>query len=211
MGPEVRFARRRSDALICLALAASAMGEEPPAPTPPERPIAASVDRLLKRLEEKWKEPCRQALADDVPCFPVTVERDAPEYSVAQSLRDFVPDDSPSPSRPPTLTEIAPYRPGPVRPMATFLKVDPTCVAKSALKKLKGKNDVYYLYRLKDRRGERPVLTERPLDPATYSALPDLHYELLGKFDGECEAVAAYRRIERGIGKGGAKGDRPPR
>jgi len=186
------------------------MAEEQPK-APPVRPIAASVDRLLKRLEEKWKEPCRQARADDVPCFPVIVEQDTPEYSVAQSLRDFVPDDSPSASRPPTLTEIAPYRPGPVRPMATFLKVDPTCVAKSALKKLKGKNDVYYLYRLTDRRGERPVLRERKLDPVTYSALPDIHYELLGKFDGECEAVAAYRRIERGIGKEGPKGDRPPR
>jgi hypothetical protein len=55
---------------------------------------------------------------------------------------------------------------------------------------------------LKDRRGERPVLTERPLDPATYSALL-IFTTSFGKFDGECEAVAAYRRIERGLGRGG--------
>ena len=27
---------------------------------------------------------------------------------------------------------------------------DPTCVGKSVLKKLKGKNDAYYLYRVRD-------------------------------------------------------------
>jgi hypothetical protein len=64
---------------------------------------------------------------------------------VAQSLRDFVPDDSePVATADPGRDRALPARP--VRPMATFFKVDPTCVAKSALKKLKGKNDVYYLY-----------------------------------------------------------------
>jgi hypothetical protein len=106
---------------------------------------------------------------------------------------------------------MAPYRPGPVGPVGNFFTVDPTCVAKSAIKKLKGRNDVYYLYRLEDRTGERPVLTDRPLDPAAYAALPEIHYELLGKFTGECEAVAAYRRIERGIGRVHERGRDPAR
>jgi hypothetical protein len=131
----------------------------------------------------------------------VLVEREEPEFSVARSLREFEPDDSASPSRPPTLRETAPFRPGPVRPMATFFTVDPTCVAKSALKRLKGKSDVYYLYRLQDASGERPVLTDRPLDPATYASHPEIRYELLGKYEGECAAVAAFRRRERGIGE----------
>jgi hypothetical protein len=194
----MRLTRPRA-ALISLALVvAPALAEEPPAPSPSARPISASVERLLKRLEEEEKPPCHRALSDKVPCFPVEVDTRAPEYSVAKSLQEFVPDGSPSPSRPPTRAELAPKRPGYVGPTtATFFSVDPTCLAKSALKKLKGKNDAYYLYRLRDRTGERPVLTDRPLDAAAYAAHPDLRYELIGKFDGECEAIAAYRQAER--------------
>ncbi len=35
------------------------------------------------------------------------------------------------------------------------------------------------------------------LDPKAYAANLDFHYEYLGKFDGECEAVAAWRKALR--------------
>ncbi len=70
---------------------------------------------------------------------------------------------------------------------------DPTCVGKSVLKSLKGKNDTYYLYRLRDVAGERVALYDRRLDSATFQGA----LELLGRFDGECKALAAYRREDR--------------
>ncbi len=76
---------------------------------------------------------------------------------------------------------------GPVIPLVKF---DPGCVGKSVLKKLKGRNDTYYLYRLRDVHGVRVALYDRRVDATTFQG--DL--EFLGKFDGECDALAAYRR-----------------
>jgi hypothetical protein len=90
---------------------------------------------------------------------------------------------------------MAPHRPGPAGPVVTFGSFDPTCGAKKVLKKLKGKADTYYLYRIEDASGVRPLLAQRPLDPARH---PPTRYVLVGRFEGECAAIAAYRRIERG-------------
>ena len=70
------------------------------------------------------------------------------------------------------------------------------CIGKSALKKLKGKNDTYYLYRLRDVHGERVVLFDHRLDASRFQG--DIAF--LGKFDGECEALVAYRREQRRTG-----------
>jgi len=66
---------------------------------------------------------------------------------------------------------------------------DPGCVGKSLLKHIKGKNDTYYLYRMRDVRGEHTALYDHRVDAATFQG--DL--EFLGRFDGECQALAAYR------------------
>lgn len=82
-------------------------------------------------------------------------------------------------------------------PALTFLSVDPVCTGKSILKSLKGKNDVYYLYQVTDRSGQRMALYDHLLKPETYLNVPGVTFEFLGRFDGECEAVAAYRRALR--------------
>jgi hypothetical protein len=68
---------------------------------------------------------------------------------------------------------------------------------KNLVRKVSGGNTTFYLYRTWDARGERPLLTDRPLDPKAYAANPDFHYEYLGKYGGECEAVAAWRQALR--------------
>jgi hypothetical protein len=176
-----------------VALRAAEPAEEPPPTTLPPRPIADSVERVVQKLEEARSAPCRTALQDEVPCFPVSLEVMGPRVSVRDSLRDLGPAKKPSPSRPPTLEEMAPQRPGPVSLIAPFVTFDPGCVAKSALKQLKGRNDTYYLYRLRDVHGERVALYDHRLDAAAFQGTA----ELLGRFEGECEAVAAYRREDR--------------
>ena len=96
----------------------------------------------------------------------------------------------PAPGGAPTVAEMGPYRPGPESTVAPLVRFDPGCVGKSFLKSLKGKNDTYYLYRLRDRQGDRVEMTDHKLDVATFQG----EIEFLGRFDGECDAVAAYRR-----------------
>jgi len=74
---------------------------------------------------------------------------------------------------------------------------DPVCTARNLVRKLSGSNTTFYLYRMRDERGERPLLTDRELDPKAYAANADVRYEYLGKFDGECAAVAAWRQALR--------------
>jgi hypothetical protein len=129
--------------------------------------------------------------SEGVPCFPVATAKRRPQWatSLRQSLGYRGLEESPSPSRPPTVAELQPYRPGPVGPIAIFVTFDPTCVVKSVFKRLKGKNDAYYLYRVRDTRGERIALYgQRPTAETFQGGL-----ELLGEFNGECKAVAAYR------------------
>jgi hypothetical protein len=168
-----------------------------PSPSPTPGPIAASVDRIVQEVLTSREAPCRRADRDGVPCFPVWVEVEGPRYSVAESLRRFRADDSPSPDRPPTVDESWRYRPGYSPHSADFGTVDPGCVAKSLIKGLKDKNDTYYLYRLRDRTGERPLLRDRPIDPKAFDAVPDVEYTFLGRFEGECKALAAYRHALR--------------
>jgi hypothetical protein len=176
-----------------LALAPAVAAEDPPPATLPARPLTDSIERVVQRLEEERKEACRKAAEAGVPCFPVSTEVTKPEVLVRDPRRDLGPASKPSPHRPPTLDEMKDFRPGPAGEVVPLLKLDPGCVGKSVLKRLKGKNDTYYLYRIRDAHGERVALYDRRLEASTFQGA----LEFLGRFDGECEALAAYRREDR--------------
>ncbi len=157
---------------------AVAPGDPPPTTLPP-RPISDSIEKVVERLEKERADPCRKTVAEGKPCFPVSTSVRGPQASVRESLGVLPPGTVP--------------RPGPVAPVIPLLAFDPGCVGKSVLKKLKGKSDVYYLYRLRDIHGVRVGLYDRRVDATTFQG--DL--EFLGRFDGECNALAAYRQEQR--------------
>jgi len=167
--------------------------EDPPPTTLPPRPISDSIETVVERLEKEREDPCRKAVAEGKPCFPVSTSVRGPQASVRESLGVLLPDTAPSPDRPPTKDGLAPYRPGPVGPVASGVTIDPGCVGKAVLKKLKGKNDTYYLYRIRDVHGVRAALYDRRPDATTFQG----ELEFLGRFDGECEALAAFRLEQR--------------
>jgi hypothetical protein len=171
---------------------AARAGGEPPAATPSPRPITESVETVIDRLEAERKDPCLKAARENVPCFPVKTEEKGFDASVREGLGILGPMEKPTPDRPPTQEEMRRYRPGSTTP-TVGVTVDPVCIGKSALKKLKGRNDTYYLYRVRDVHGERVVLFDHRLDASRFQG--DIAF--LGKFDGECEAQAAYRREQR--------------
>jgi hypothetical protein len=172
--------------LAVLALAVT------PSPSPSPHPITDSVERVIDRLEEEGKDPCLESVRENIPCFPVKAEKKGFDASVRESLGILGPAKKPSPDRPPTREELEAYRPHPAKPLISKT-VDPVCIGKSALKHLKGKNDVYYLYRLRDVHGERVALYDHRLDASRFQG----EIALLGRFDGECEAQAAFRREQR--------------
>jgi len=164
-----------------------------PSPSPSPRPISETAEKVIDRLEAERKDPCLKAARENVPCFPVKSEKKAFDASVRQSLG--IPDDpkKPTPDSPPTRDEMDEHRTAPPGKPAVSVTIDPVCVGKSALKRLRGRNDVYYLYRVRDTHGERVILVDRRMDASRFQG--DIAF--LGKFDGECEAQAAYRREQR--------------
>lgn len=153
-----------------------------PCPSPsPGAPggIAASVDRVVGEIEEARLAPCRLSAEAGTPCFSASVEAKAPVYSVASYLR-----------------ELHFGKSGHSATGQGGITIDPVCSVKHVLKKLKKKNDTYYLYRVWDRSGEHAVMRERPFDPAVFQGIPEFHFELLGKVDGECAAVASFARAD---------------
>jgi hypothetical protein len=170
-----------------------AADDAPPAARP-SRPIGESADRLVRKLDDDRKAPCGKA-TEGVPCFPVSIERSGPEWtiSVRDSLDDLGPSGKTSPNRPPTKEEMRAFRPGSAGLVIPFATFDPGCVGKSALKRLKGKNDTYYLYRVRDVQGERVALYAHRLEAATFQG----SLEFLGRFEGECKALSAYKHEER--------------
>jgi hypothetical protein len=182
-----------------VAAAALAVVQASPAPSPSPRPaqsprpIAESVERVIDRLEAERRDPCLGAREEGVPCFPVETSREGPTASVREGLG--LPDGKagkPGPDRPPTRDEMGPYRPMPPSP-AVSVTFDPGCVGKSIWKGLRGKNDTYFLYRLRDVNGTRVVLYDHRIDAARFQG----EAELLGEFKGECDALAAYERERR--------------
>ena len=179
-------------AVLPLSLAAVLVSASP-APSPSPRPIAESVEKVIERLEAERKDPCLKAAREGVPCFPVKSERKGFDASVRESLGILGPAEKPSPDRPPTRDEMDEHRTAPPSKPLASVTIDPVCVAKSALKRLRGRNDAYYLYRVRDVHGERVILTDHRMDASRFQG--DIAF--LGKFDGECEAQAAYRREQR--------------
>ena len=176
-----------------LALALAAWLQAPaPSPSPSPRPITDSMEKVIDRLEAERKDPCLKAPAG-VPCFPARTERKGYDASVRQSLG--LPDPAPGKPGPgpPTRSEMDDHRTAPPAKPAVSVTIDPVCVGKSALKKLRGRNDTYYLYRVRDVHGERVLLVDRRIDASRFQG--DIAF--LGQFSGECEAQAAYRREQR--------------
>jgi hypothetical protein len=187
--------------------AAQDPGTSPPSPAaspaPARRPRAArrypirdSIDRAVEAVLLAHEKPCEWARMMGVPCFPVSVEQEGPRFSVAEALRRYRSTGSPAPGVP-TVSETQRQLSGAPLSASGGVGFDPVCTTKNLLKKLSGKNTTFHLYRMWDARGERPLLTDRVLDPKAYAANLDVHYEYLGQFDGECDAVAAWRKALR--------------
>lgn len=203
MGPGLRGPGRF---VLAVALAAQAAPARPwedaaaglPSAAHSPHPIRDSIDRAVRRVLEAHVRPCAEANSRGVPCFPALVEVEGTRLSVVGSLRSYRPANSPSPSRPPTPAEMAPYGSGgPLSATGRVALGDPVCAVKSLWKRLKGEGGPYYLYRTWDSGGDEPLLTDHELDAEDFAARPDLRYELVGTFDGECAAVAAWRRVLR--------------
>jgi hypothetical protein len=169
----------------------------PDQPEPParSRPLREAADRIVRELEADRNTPCRRQFSEGVPCFPVASEETRPKWtvSVRESLGDLGPEGKPSRSRPQTNDELQARRPHQAGPNLLERSFDPGCVGKSVLKRLKGRNDTYYLYRLRDVHGDRIALYGHRLEGTTFQGA----LALLGQFEGECNALAAYARETR--------------
>lgn len=187
----------RAGLALALFLAAAVVPAQQPSPSPSPSPapspsltVMEMAEQVIDALEAVAEDPCRKAQEEGLPCFPATSTAvQGPRVSVRESLGLKLPEEQWSPGRPPTEKELKTFRPGPQGEVVNLVAFDPGCVGKSALKSLKGRSDTYWVYRLRDAQGERLALLDRPLDAAHFQG----HVEQVGRFDGECEAVAAYR------------------
>ena len=129
-----------------------------------------------------------------MPCFPVTVETEGPRFSVAEALRRYRPiGGKPAPGGPPTTAEMQEQLTGAPRSDTGGVSFDPGCAMKSLTRMIRGSSNTFYLYRIQDSRGTRPLLLDRKLSREALDARPEVR-ELLGEFSGECEAIAAWRK-----------------
>ncbi len=179
----------------CL-IASGALAQEPTPPptTQAPRPILSAIDPAVEKWWRESREPCNKPINQGVPCFPVEVHAEGPTVSVRESLWNLGSGRKPAERRPPTVEEMAPMRPGPKSTVAGIgVALDPVCAAKAAWKAAKGRNDTYFLYRLRDAKGEHVVMRDKKLDATTYQGAA----EFLGEFHGECEAIAAFRHEDR--------------
>jgi hypothetical protein len=159
-------------------------------------PIRDSIDRVVERVVLARLAPCDAASRDGIPCFPSGVENEGPRFSVAEALRRYRPSGGPAPGVP-TVAEIQGQMSGAPQSASGGVSTDPVCALKGLWKKLRGSGSTFYLYRTWDERGERPLLTDHKLDASDYRSNPQLQYELVGEYDGECAAVAAWRKALR--------------
>jgi len=200
----VRSTLRLAGVVVLASIGPGAPAQDAvPSPTPSPSPVARrrypirdSIDRAVDAVVAAHLKPCGRAARLGVPCFPVSVEQEGPRFSVAEALRRYRGRGSPAPG-PPTVAEIQDQMSGAPLSASGGVSFDPVCTARNLVRKLSGSNTTFYLYRMRDERGERPLLTDRELDPKAYAVNPDVHYEYLGKFDGECAAVAAWRQALR--------------
>jgi hypothetical protein len=197
---------------LVLATLAVAQAERPPSPAPSPspspaadpfswqrplpaaspRPVSDSIDRVVERMEAERDDPCLLARSQNVPCFPARTDLNGPTASVREGLGIIGPMTKPTPGGAPTRDEMGPHRPMPGQ-SAVSVGFDPGCVGKSILKGLRGKNDTYYLYRLRDANGVRAALYDHRIDPANFQG----EVELVAELRGECAAVNAYEAERR--------------
>jgi hypothetical protein len=180
--------------LGCLGAVGIAPAQEAASSPPRGRPIHDSIDRVVDRVVEARLKPCAVAKQQGVPCFPVSLEQEGPRYSVAEALRRYRGEGAPAPGSP-TRSEIQGQLSGAPQSASGGVGFDPVCAVKSLFGKLSG--TTFWVYRTWDARGERPLLTDRELDPKAYAANVDFRYELVGKYSGTCEALAAWRKALR--------------
>jgi hypothetical protein len=188
--------------VILLPGARLAAGDTPPAPSPSPRPprsILLSVPKAVDRLLAE-NAPCADSQRYGVPCFATHVEA-GPRYSVEEGLR-HIDMSGPRPPGPPTVSEMLEgwrFNNNPGRATVDLVQGDPVCAVRSLAKLFTGRNDTYYVYRIVDSFGPRAAMYERPIAPETYAQAPEVSYELVGKFRGECEALKAYRQALREV------------
>jgi hypothetical protein len=143
------------------------------------------------------QDPCATAEREGTPCFPVTVESKGPTFSVRESLRAYEPDNRPTPGVP-TVAEIQQQMGGAPLSASGGVSFDPVCTVKSLVRSISGGTNTFYLYRLRHKDVERPLLTDHKLDVLSYSAgVPGAQLEFLGEYGGECAAIAAWRKALR--------------
>jgi hypothetical protein len=201
-------ARRILAALVLLAAAAAARAQDrpppspSPSPSPSPRTVRESVDPVVERMENERRDPCLKAKEEGRPCFPVTATIKGEEYSVRRSLG--ILGDKPVHTTAPTADEMKEYRPGSQTPIAG-VSFDPVCAVKGLLKSLKGKNNVYYLYVVRDSKGDRAQLYDHKLEAETFQG----NLSFVGRFEGECAAVAAWRHEDLKL-QPAVKGPMPP-
>jgi hypothetical protein len=199
-GAGVRTVLRATGVLLAVASAPAAAQ----APSTP-RPIHDSAQRQVEAVVRARLNPCEAARTQGVPCFPVSIEREGPRFSVADAVRSYQPDGRPAPGVP-TGPEIQRQMSGAPRSAAGGVSTDPTCAVKSLVRLFKGQPNTFFLYRARDPNGgEEPLLSDHKLDPA--ASVPT---ELVGEFKGECEAIAAWRRLLRRSMEQPATGEPPP-
>jgi hypothetical protein len=190
-------------AATLLGRSALAGGPDPvpkPSPTPKPsarsrtaRPIALSVHDAVSEVLKAHEHPCERAEREGVPCFPVTVETEGPRFSVAEALRRYRPVGRPAPGGPPTASELQQHLTGAPQSASGGVSFDPGCAMKSLARAFRGGSNTFYLYRLQDARGTRPLLTDHKLSREALAVRPEVR-ELLGEYSGECEALAAWRK-----------------
>jgi hypothetical protein len=195
-------------ATAALTLAATTHARDGAARAPRATPIRDSIDRVVEQVVLARLVPCELATRKGIPCFPSGIEQEGPRFSVAEALRRYRGSGSPAPGVP-TVSEIQGQMSGAMQSASGGVGFDPVCGAMNLWRKIRGKGTTYHLYRSRDERGERPLLTDHRLDPEDYGTNPHFRFEYLGQFDGECEAVAAWRKALREAVAGQPPEDEP--
>jgi len=183
-------------AMLVLVLPAAAVAQNSSRTRRRGTPIRDSIDRVIEQVVLSHVVPCEAASRKGVPCFPVGIEREGPRFSVADAMRRYRATGAPAPSVP-SVADIQGQMSGAPQSASGGVGVDPVCGARKLWKKIQGKSTTYHLYRTWDERGERPLLTDHRLDPEDFRSNPSFHFEYLGEFSGECEAVAAWNKALR--------------
>lgn len=168
-----------------------------PAEPAPKRTISASVDRHATSIVRSHMDPCSKADESGHPCFPASVEAEGISLSVKDGLRDYQPDLRLAPGVP-TSAELSQYMSGAPLSASGGVSTDPVCAVKSLIRQIGAGSNAFFLYRLEVAGEAKPLLTDHKLDPMSYLSVPGARLEFLGRYDGECEAIAAWRKAVRG-------------